>query len=243
MAYANIEDARANGRKYWQEHREELKAKARARRLVNPEVARADVRRRRAKNKAAINARSRELYAMKYKLQKTREQLEKENAYHRSWYKLHREEERKRRELHREGRRIYSKAYYRRNIEKMRAHAKSEWQRLKDSPRWKAYREKSKMSGGYRSRSHNTRAGENARRARESGAEGKYTEREWTEILDRFGWRCLRCGAVEHLTVDHVIPLKHGGSNYADNLQPLCASCNSRKYLAAIDYRPIYCYA
>ena len=42
--------------------------------------------------------------------------------------------------------------------------------------------------------------------------------------LDRDGWRCVKCGKVGHLQVDHIIPLdKPGSSMYAlDNLQSLC---------------------
>lgn len=41
--------------------------------------------------------------------------------------------------------------------------------------------------------------------------------------------RCIYCR--EHLadTVDHVIPLVRGGSNYEGNLVPACRSCNSSK--------------
>jgi 5-methylcytosine-specific restriction endonuclease McrA len=39
------------------------------------------------------------------------------------------------------------------------------------------------------------------------------------------------------LTRDHVVPLKHGGLNTIENIQPLCGSCNSRKHLKHIDYR------
>jgi 5-methylcytosine-specific restriction endonuclease McrA len=30
-------------------------------------------------------------------------------------------------------------------------------------------------------------------------------------------------------TVDHVVPLIHGGTNYQDNLVPCCRPCNSSK--------------
>jgi 5-methylcytosine-specific restriction protein A len=39
---------------------------------------------------------------------------------------------------------------------------------------------------------------------------------------------CCACGQPSR-HVDHVVPLRRGGSNDASNLQALCASCHSRK--------------
>jgi 5-methylcytosine-specific restriction endonuclease McrA len=36
---------------------------------------------------------------------------------------------------------------------------------------------------------------------------------------------CADCGATEDLTVDHLIPLAHGGG---EERRVLCRSCNSR---------------
>ena len=80
----------------------------------------------------------------------------------------------------------------------------------------------------------------NARRVRKLEAEGSHTEEEWQELKAFYNFKCLRCGAQEpdiKLTCDHVIPLTQGGSDSIDNVQPLCARCNSKKNNKHIDYR------
>lgn len=80
------------------------------------------------------------------------------------------------------------------------------------------------------------------RRARIASNGGDITAREWEEVKQRFGNRCLCCGLSESerpLTMDHVIPIAMGGKHVASNLQPLCKPCNSRKKDRHIDYRNI----
>ncbi len=50
-------------------------------------------------------------------------------------------------------------------------------------------------------------------------------------IFKQADYKCLHCGETDttKLTIDHIIPKIHGGSNQPDNLQSLCRSCNSRK--------------
>lgn len=77
-----------------------------------------------------------------------------------------------------------------------------------------------------------------ARIARKKNAEGSYTSEQWQMLLSFFD-SCPRCGKVEKLTCDHIIPLSQGGTDYLDNLQALCPSCNSSKNAYQIvDYRP-----
>ena len=64
--------------------------------------------------------------------------------------------------------------------------------------------------------------------------------KEWTELKNFFGNKCIKCGLIEIdilLTVDHVVPISLGGSNLLKNLQPLCKSCNSTKNATIADYR------
>lgn len=47
------------------------------------------------------------------------------------------------------------------------------------------------------------------------------------QVLDE--GECFGCGEGDRLEADHIIPRAHGGLNSADNLQPLCRTCNRRK--------------
>ena len=49
------------------------------------------------------------------------------------------------------------------------------------------------------------------------------------KVLAGDKYQCKHCGTNENLTVDHIIPESKGGSSELDNLQTLCASCNSKK--------------
>jgi 5-methylcytosine-specific restriction endonuclease McrA len=81
---------------------------------------------------------------------------------------------------------------------------------------------------------------DHARRTRVAGNGGRYTAQEWKDLCNHYGNRCLSCGRTDvKLTVDHVIPLKLGGVNTIENLQPLCKNCNSSKGASHRDYRPI----
>jgi 5-methylcytosine-specific restriction endonuclease McrA len=78
------------------------------------------------------------------------------------------------------------------------------------------------------------------RRARIAGNGGIITPEEWQELKKFYNFTCLCCGRQEPeitLTLDHVVPIKLGGANTIQNAQPLCQSCNSKKYTKVIDYR------
>jgi 5-methylcytosine-specific restriction endonuclease McrA len=76
------------------------------------------------------------------------------------------------------------------------------------------------------------------RRAISDGYSGEhFTEEDWSALAELYGGRCLSYGTDEDLSVDHVVPLSLGGSNTIANIQPLCATCNSLKGSAVVDYR------
>lgn len=77
-----------------------------------------------------------------------------------------------------------------------------------------------------------------AYRARRRLATGTVIAAEWRALCEYYDNRCLCCGVIGSLTMDHVVPLSKGGTHTIDNVQPLCGKCNSRKRDKVIDYRP-----
>jgi 5-methylcytosine-specific restriction endonuclease McrA len=67
---------------------------------------------------------------------------------------------------------------------------------------------------------------------------GDLTIDQWHEIRNKYGNKCLCCGTTEKISLDHIIPVTKSGKHTAENVQPLCVSCNSRKGVKIIDYRP-----
>lgn len=98
------------------------------------------------------------------------------------------------------------------------SHYASEWARLNPE----------------RKRAHNS-----ARRARRIGASVAGDIFTRLDILNRDMWRCHICGGTipedatypspEYGTVDHVIPLIHGGAHSSENVKAAHSLCNSKK--------------
>lgn len=80
------------------------------------------------------------------------------------------------------------------------------------------------------------------RAMRRKEAEGKFTYGEWERLKKQYGFRCPSCGRCEpeiHLTIDHIIPLVKGGSNWIENIQPLCKECNCKKHTQIKKFNPL----
>jgi 5-methylcytosine-specific restriction endonuclease McrA len=75
------------------------------------------------------------------------------------------------------------------------------------------------------------------RRAAKNTSRGSFTAKEFIELCERYGNSCLLCGVTGVvLEADHVVPLTKGGSNDISNIQPLCGTCNWRKFVNIVNY-------
>ena len=162
------------------------------------------------------------------------------NAEHRKDYERRRTlrmtpEERERRRLREAKRRTDDPDYYRRVNKKSRAkrdHAAwmRDWRRKNphlDKAISIKYRESHKAEIYIRSRK---------RTARVAILGSGIAESDWRQYRDGYG-KCLRCGSIERLTMDHVVPIVVGGHHSLWNVQPLCRTCNARKHVTIADYR------
>lgn len=66
------------------------------------------------------------------------------------------------------------------------------------------------------------------RAAKRRGAPGHYTFAQLQARIAYYGGKCWICGAP-YEAIDHVKPIKVGGSNWPGNLRPICTKCNSLK--------------
>jgi len=126
----------------------------------------------------------------------------------------------------------YSRRYKQKNPDKAKARAdkyqKENCQKLLERARqWK------------RAHPDVQRAWEHRRRSRELDAVGYYTPEEWSDRVAEYGGICPRCRTPwTRPTVDHIVPLSKGGTNWIWNIQPLCGSCNSAKKDRHCTYYP-----
>jgi 5-methylcytosine-specific restriction endonuclease McrA len=73
------------------------------------------------------------------------------------------------------------------------------------------------------------------REARKRDAAGFFTKEQLIARIEFYGGLCYLCGCDWYAlpkvnqTIDHVIPLNGGGSQWSANLRPACRSCNSSK--------------
>lgn len=84
--------------------------------------------------------------------------------------------------------------------------------------------------------------GNRKRQLLKKGVIGTHKPKEWFELKRKYNFCCMGCGISEDelkekyketyftkLTRDHIIPINKGGTDFINNIQPLCVSCNAKK--------------
>ncbi len=60
-------------------------------------------------------------------------------------------------------------------------------------------------------------------------APGNFTPELWQQRSQMLGSACWYCNEAKGVTIEHVIPLARGGTNFIANLRPTCKRCNDIK--------------
>lgn len=139
---------------------------------------------------------------------------EKINAWMKAW-----------RERNAEHIKEYSKQYYRDNVEQVlpkrrKWHRDNNERSRQNNKNWKsANPDKVKMY-------------DHLKRARKNGAPGFCNPEQWEARFNYHGRKCRYCCCKlddSTVQVEHMIPLRHGGTNWPSNLVPSCRFCNTSK--------------
>ena len=131
----------------------------------------------------------------------------------------------------------YQKSYDEANSESIKAYKASYYQSNKESiavnqaEYYKSNKESilDRVSAYKKANRCKYRAAGHRRRSRESNAAGTHTAEQLKARFDYHGNKCVYCDSTENLHADHQIPLSRGGTNFASNMVPACASCNCSK--------------
>lgn len=71
---------------------------------------------------------------------------------------------------------------------------------------------------------------EEKRRKRRKKKVGAYKHGVYREtVYSRDGYKCVYCGSLNNLSLDHLMPVSRGGEDIPSNLVTCCRGCNSSK--------------
>ena len=113
-------------------------------------------------------------------------------------------------------------------------HARADREIAKATGRWEAAHSRGVVAGLASGESRRLRS------QREKAAKrlATHSKEQWLALVEFCGNKCVRCGAEGRVEKDHIVPIYQGGSHGLDNVQPLCAVCNTSKGPERKDYRP-----
>ena len=60
------------------------------------------------------------------------------------------------------------------------------------------------------------------------------TPEQWAKVLSVYDNQCAYCGTFGRMSLDHIVPVKHGGGTTLANCVPSCRHCNSSKGTKAL---------
>jgi 5-methylcytosine-specific restriction endonuclease McrA len=49
------------------------------------------------------------------------------------------------------------------------------------------------------------------------------------QVMERDGFRCVFCGSIDALSLDHIVRFRDGGPDTVENLRVLCIPCNQER--------------
>ena len=125
----------------------------------------------------------------------------------------------------------YKKVYYETHEEETKAYSKAYYETY-----YETHKEEIKARGKtYRQTAQGQVVvfnGRSRRRARLASNGGQITKEQWLECMNFFNWQCAYSGkklTKDNRSLDHIVPVKAGGTNNIYNLVPMLKSLNSSK--------------
>lgn len=117
-----------------------------------------------------------------------------------------------------------------RRIIKVRAWSDAVELQLSNKPAWLFHLEQAPPLFGEILRKAVALANQTAVRQTADEAPSRHIPRDVRQrVWQRYGGRCVECGAGDYLEFDHIIPFAKGGSSSDANIQLLCRKCNLAK--------------